>query len=214
MDRRASSEAAAGPGPSSAAAATVRVLEERLHTYDTARAGRRLVDATVRGAAAGLAVRGGLHLVSYIVGLLAKKRRSGGAPRPTKADLFRDTLRWGAFLGCFSGAFVSVDEAIAFFGGRRRTQAWRALVAGAAAGPTLLLTGRKSDHTSLALYVLLRGITLLVRCGNRPAAAPWKRRLLAPTRWRHGDVALMCLATPQLAYSWMILPSTLPANYR
>ena len=81
------------------------------------------------------------------------------------------------------------------------------------AGPTLLLTGRDSRHDSLALYVLLRGVALLVRCGNRPAAAPWKRRLLAPTRWRHGDVALMCLSTSQLAYSGIVEPSTLPPSY-
>lgn len=32
-----------------------------------------------------------------------------------------------------------------------------------------------------------------------PADSPClQRKLLAPTRWEHGDVALMCLATAQL----------------
>lgn len=30
--------------------------------------------------------------------------------------------------------------------------------------------------------------------------------LLKPTRWRHGDVALMCLSTAQIGYSWIALP--------
>jgi len=45
--------------------------------------------------------------------------------------------------------------------------------------------------------VLLRGVTLLVRCGNKPDAPPAARALLAPTRWRHGDTGLMCLCTAQ-----------------
>ena len=68
-------------------------------------------------------------------------------------------------------------------------------------------------HHSLAIYVLLRGITLLVRCGNKPDAPRLVRRLLAPTRWRHGDTGLMCLCTSQLAYSWICKPQTLPPTF-
>ena len=59
----------------------------------------------------------------------------------------------------------------------------------------------------------MRGFTLLVRCGNKPESPPLVRTLLAPTRWKHGDTALMCLATSQLGYSWIMLPSTLPPAY-
>lgn len=68
-------------------------------------------------------------------------------------------------------------------------------------------------HTSLALYILLRGITLLIRCGNKPDAPPAIRKALAPTRWTHGDTALMCLATSQITYSWIMMPHTLPKSY-
>ena len=37
-------------------------------------------------------------------------------------------------------------------------------------------------HTSLATYVLLRGIVLLVRVANRDVQHPVLRTLLAPTR--------------------------------
>ena len=203
-----------GPGPNSTFAETIAALQLRLRRHDTARAARRLSDAVVRGAASGLALRGGLHLVSYILGLLTNKsKKSNASPRPALQELLKDTLRWGAFLGCFSGAFVGADEAIACLFGTRKTAAWRALVSGALAGPALLLTGPNTTHTSLALYVFLRGLTLLVRCGNLPTAAPWKRRILAPTRWKHGDTFLMCLSTCQFGYSWIVMPSTLPASY-
>lgn len=74
----------------------------------------------------------------------------------------------------------------------------------------MLLTGGDQAHTSLALYLVVRGLVLLVRCGNLPEAHPLKRALLAPTRVRHGDALLMCLSTAQLAYSWICLPQVGP----
>ena len=203
--------------PSGTFSATIAALRRCVARHDTKRAQQRVSDAIVRGAVAGLTLRGGLHLASYLVGLFVKpktnRNNNNNNNKPSLGNLVRDTLRWGAFLGCFSGLFVTADESIACFIGRRRTAAWRSLAAGAIAGPTLLLTGPDTTHTSLALYVLLRGITLLVRCGNLPTASPWKRRLLTPTRWHHGDVFLMCLSTCQFGYSWIVMPSTLPPSY-
>lgn len=71
----------------------------------------------------------------------------------------------------------------------------------------------KARHHSLALYMLLRGITLLVRCGNKPEAPKRIRQLLTPTRWRHGDTAIMCACTSQIAYSWICVPTTLPPAF-
>ncbi|CAL8462877.1 g2411 [Coccomyxa elongata] len=127
--------------------------------------------------------------------------------------MIADTLRYTGFLGAFAGIYVSVDEGIAALFGKERTARWRAFVAGALAGPSLLLTGPKTRHHSLAIYILLRGLTLLVRCGNKPDAPPLVRRLLTPTRWRHGDTALMCACTSQIGYSWICKPQTLPATF-
>ena len=65
-----------------------------------------------------------------------------------------------------------------------RTSAWRSLVAGAVAGQMLALTGSETRHDSLATYVLLRGLTLLVRTANKPQADPTLRWLLTPTRMK------------------------------
>ena len=46
----------------------------------------------------------------------------------------------------------------------------------------LVLTGSETRHHSLATYVMLRGLTLLVRTANKPSANPLLRRLLALTR--------------------------------
>lgn len=79
-------------------------------------------------------------------------------------------------------------------------------MAGLLAGPTIRLTGPDSNHTTLANYVFLRGLVLLIRCGNLPSAPEWRKKALAPTRWSHGDVMLMCLAVSQLGYSWLVTP--------
>ena len=112
------------PPPAFDAAVTVALLRQRLRTYDTDRARERLVSAVVRGATAGLALRGGLHLVTYLLGLaLSRKRGKRGTPanaRPVGLELIKDTLRWGAFLGSFAGVFVTSDEVIALLGGKKR----------------------------------------------------------------------------------------------
>lgn len=36
----------------------------------------------------------------------------------------KETLRYGLFLGTFAGTYVSVDEIIASFGGRKRWVCW------------------------------------------------------------------------------------------
>jgi hypothetical protein len=192
-----------------------KLLHNRLEEFDTDRAVDRFTVAVVRGATTGFAIRGGLNLASYLLRLVstATKKKRHTKFRPSLVQLIKESLQWAAFLGAFSGTFVAADELVAFFGGRHRTQSWRAMAAGAAAGPTLLLTGSKESHTSLALYILIRGLALLVRCGNLPTAQPWKRHLLAPTRWKHGDVALVCLSTAQIGYSWIVLPETLPSSY-
>ncbi|KAI3438019.1 hypothetical protein D9Q98_000462 [Chlorella vulgaris] len=197
--------------PFAATLASLRQSVSDRWRQDHERALQRLQDAALRGAAAGLSLRGGLHLVSYVLHLVLRGKRQQS--RPDVAAMVKDTARWGAFLGTFSGLVVFWDELIALLAGRRRTREWRALVSGMLAGPAMLFTGSEQAHTSLALYVLIRGLTLLVRCGNLPDAHPIKRRLLAPTRWRHGDVALMCLSTAQIGYSWIALPQTLPISF-
>lgn len=74
----------------------------------------------------------------------------------------------------------------------------------------------KHRHYSLATYILLRGITLLIRTGNKPRVQqrhPWLHAALAPTRFKHGDTALMCAACSQIIYAFIMMPQTLPVSY-
>lgn len=206
-------------GPSQLAV-TLYELQARCRAYDRARAAERVTHAIVRGAAVGGTIRGGFSVARLLLGLLLARRGQGKrATQPAGgagvgqqlAQSLEYTARWAAFLGSYAGVTVLVEELIACLGGRRRTHAWRGMAAGAAAGPTLLLTGDR--YPSLSLYLVLRGLVLLVRCGNLPGTGPWKRAALAPTRWEHGDVALMCLSASQIMYSWICAPSTLPPFY-
>lgn len=178
-------------------------LAERKRAY------ARIFNAVVRGGGAGFAIRGGVNLVSLLLSLSAKGRKRSRSAK----ELAHDTARYTAFLGALGGAYVLLEETIAALFGKERTSKYRALVAGLLCGPTLLLTGREARHTSLSVYVLLRGLVLLVRCGNKASAHPLLRKALAPTRWQHGDTAIMCASTVQLAYSWLFLQQTLPTSY-
>lgn len=53
----------------------------------------------------------------------------------------------------------------------------------------------RNRHYSLATYILLRGITLLIRVGNKERNRrrhPALHAALALTRMQHGDTLLMC----------------------
>ncbi|KAG5006363.1 hypothetical protein JHK82_024322 [Glycine max] len=78
----------------------------------------------------------------------------------------KETLRYGLFLETFAGTFVSTDEVIgSIVDHHRHTTKWRALVAGAVAGSSMLLIGLEDQHTSLAIYILMRATVLASRCG-------------------------------------------------
>ncbi|KAH7278270.1 hypothetical protein KP509_38G033500 [Ceratopteris richardii] len=119
-------------------------------------------------------------------------------------------MRYGLFLGAFAGTFSTVDEVLSAIGGFQRTAGWRAFVAGAMAGPSLLLTGPDVQHTSMAIYILLRAAVLAARCGIKSEQFGW---LFRPFAWQHGDVALMCLSSSQILSAWILKPESLPSSY-
>ncbi|XP_078164409.1 uncharacterized protein LOC144559268 isoform X2 [Carex rostrata] len=123
----------------------------------------------------------------------------------------KETGRYGMFLGTFAGTFASVDELIAAIWGHKRTAKWRSLLAGLIAGPSMLLTGHNTQHTSLALYILVRSAVLASRCGIKS-----KRfgKYCKPLTWSHGDVFLMCLSSSQILSSYILKQDSLPSSYR
>jgi hypothetical protein len=178
---------------------------------------RRIVIASVKGFAIGAGIKGGLALFS-ILGRLRRRKlltslRKQGVMTNNEAIVMavKETLRYGLFLGTFAGTFVSVDEIIATLGGHRRTARWRALVAGAVAGPSMLLTGLETQHTGLAVYILMRAAVLASRCGIKS-----KRfgRICKPLTWSHGDIFLMCLSSSQILSAYILNQESLPPSYK
>ena len=167
-------------------------------TSDVKRALERLKTSMVRAGMVGGALKGGLNLFA----LLARARKRG-VRRAAAADAVRDTVSFAAFLVAFSGVYVSVDEGLSLRYGKQRSKSWRAAVAGAFAGPTLLLAdgvgrGPAADprrHHGLATYVWLRSVVLLVRRaieGLRPShrdPAPTPRPLRLRSRRRGSQMA-------------------------
>lgn len=68
-------------------------------------------------------------------------------------------------------------------------------------------TRARNRHYSLATYILLRGLTLLIRVGNKERNKqrhPTLYAALAPTRIEHGDTLLMCVSCEWPCCRWMV----------
>ncbi|WCJ44463.1 hypothetical protein M5689_025129 [Euphorbia peplus] len=173
----------------------------------------RIIIASAKGFSVGAGLKGGLSLFAVLAKLL-RSRSSRKVELFTNGEAIalalKETLRYGLFLGTFTGTFVSVDEIIASLGGHHRTREWRALVAGLIAGPSMLLTGLNTQHTSLTLYILMRASVLASRCGIKS-----KRfgKYCKPLTWKHGDVFLMCLASSQNLSAYILKPESLVPSY-
>ncbi|MBA0648018.1 hypothetical protein Goklo_015807, partial [Gossypium klotzschianum] len=103
---------------------------------------------------------------------------------------------------------------------KSRTAKWRALIAGLVAGPSMLLTGPNKQHTSLAIYILMRAAVLASRCGMKS-----KRfgKLCKPLTWKHDDdctfiIFLECNLLSGSIYvfrsSYLLKPESFPPSYR
>lgn len=177
----------------------------------------RIFTASVKGFAIGAGIKGGLSLFAILARL--RRRRSLSSVKKVQMasggqDLIlalKETIRYGLFLGTFAGTFVSVDEFIAALGGHQRTARWRAFLAGAIAGPSMLLTGFNTQHTSLAVYIFMRAAVLASRCGIKS-----KRfgRICKPLTWAHGDLFLMCLSSTQILCAYILKQDSLPQTYK
>ncbi|MCD9560123.1 hypothetical protein HAX54_018597 [Datura stramonium] len=68
-------------------------------------------------------------------------------------------------------SLVHLYKIVSAWGGHRRTAKWRALLAGAIAGPSMLLTGN-TQYISLTIYILMCAAVLASRCGIKNEATP------------------------------------------
>uniref|UniRef100_A0A2P2J7W2 Transmembrane protein 135 N-terminal domain-containing protein n=1 Tax=Rhizophora mucronata TaxID=61149 RepID=A0A2P2J7W2_RHIMU len=182
---------------------------------------RRIITASAKGFSIGAGLKGGLALFSILARLRRRTRTSSSSLSFRKVEVFsnseaitlaiKETLRYGLFLGTFAGTFASVDEIIASLAGHRRTARWRALFAGLIAGPSMLLTGPNTQHTSLAIYILMRAAVLASRCGIKS-----KRfgKICKPLTWKHGDIFLMCLSSSQILSAYILRQESLPLSYK
>ena len=95
-------------------------LYRRLIAHDHNRAWFRFLNAVVRGGLSGVCLRGGLHLASFLFGLIVKWRQRRAVHSLNFWSKLQDTARYAAFLATYSGIFVAVAEGIAAVSGKRR----------------------------------------------------------------------------------------------
>uniref|UniRef100_A0A6V7QWT8 Uncharacterized protein n=1 Tax=Ananas comosus var. bracteatus TaxID=296719 RepID=A0A6V7QWT8_ANACO len=170
---------------------------------------RRCAEASAKGFAIGAGLKGGLALFSILTRLRSRRSLRSSARGSDHGDQ-RDDAIWNVS-GAFAGTFVSVDECIAAIWGHKRTAGWRALLAGALAGPSMILTGPNTQHTSLAIYILMRAAVLASRCGIKSKKFG---HLCKPLTWSHGDIFLMCLSSSQILSAYILKQDSLPLSYK
>lgn len=84
-------------------------------------------------------------------------------------------------------------------------------MAGLIAGPSMLLTGHNTQHTSLAIYILMRAAVLATRCGIKSERFG---QICKPLTWKHGDIFLMCLSSSQILSAYILKQESLPPSYK
>nr|VDC71555.1 unnamed protein product [Brassica rapa] len=170
---------------------------------------RRITVASIKAFSIGTGIKGGLAIFSIFARLARRRSRRTGDFSNSEAIAMgiKETLRYGLFLGTFAGMSHYLDPFFFLF----LTAKWRALFAGLVAGPSMLLTGPNTQHTSLAVYILMRAAVLASRCGIKS-----KRfgSFCKPLTWKHGDLFLMCLSSSQILSSYILKQDSLPSSYK
>jgi len=158
-------DSGAGPGPGS-------VCDSQ--RQDLIRALDRLRDTVLKSAAIGMCLRGGLHTLSVLLSQLSRRKRQSKRSGAHLQALALDTLQFASFLAAFGGTYVAVDEGLGQCIGKERSKAWRAAVAGACAGPTILIMGWERPPTCLhsAPALILFPGPLLCSCTPLSLALP------------------------------------------
>lgn len=174
----------------------------------------RVRTAAVRSFGTGMILRGGLHGISRLLSLV--KKGKGGKDRRTVSlvDALMESMRTGLLLASIAAMYVASEEGVRLIAGKDESAQWRCLVAGMLAGLGIMLAP-KSGRSSLATYIFLRGLTVLLRSLNKESSPipPLIRTILSVTRMDHGDVALMCLSGSVILYCFIMQPSALPSSY-
>ena len=184
---------------------------ERDARRDRARARRRARTAIARAAAFGAVLRGGLSVGKIALAATRRGRRGTTAGRARKA--VRDVASYAAFLATFAGTYVSADEGLRRRYGGEESKAWRCALAGACAGPSLMLAGSGATHYGLAGYIWVRSIVLLTRVAQKSEDETMKR-LTAATRMEHGDCALMVGSAAVILSCFILRPETVEPAYK
>ncbi|CAI0547947.1 unnamed protein product [Linum tenue] len=117
-----------------------------------------------------------------------------------------EACRVGLLFGGFTGSYHALRCLLRKC--RKKETPWNAILAGSAAGLSVLALDDPNSRRTLALYLLAR----LAQCAYNSAKSKNKFHLWG-SHWRHGDTLLFSLACAQVMYSFVMHPDSLPKAY-
>ncbi|KAK4348958.1 hypothetical protein RND71_031713 [Anisodus tanguticus] len=142
----------------------------------------RIYSASIKGFTIGAGLKGGLAIFA-LLSRLRRRKSSKKAQMVSSSEDVVFALKETLRYGLFLGTF---------------------------AGPSMLLIGN-TQHTSLAIYILMCATVLASRCGIKS-----KRfgHICKPLTWAHGDIFLMCLSSSQILSTYILKQDSLHPSYK
>ncbi|KAL6977600.1 hypothetical protein U1Q18_026392 [Sarracenia purpurea var. burkii] len=118
-----------------------------------------------------------------------------------------EACRIGLLFGGFTGSYHALRCLLRKL--RKKETPLNAILAGSAAGLSILALDDSNRRRTLALYLLAR----LAQCAYNSAKSNNKFHLWG-SHWQHGDSLLFALASAQVMYSFVMRPESLPKSYQ
>ncbi|CAL5343802.1 unnamed protein product [Camellia sinensis] len=118
-----------------------------------------------------------------------------------------EACRIGLLFGGFTGSYHALRCLLRKL--RKKETPLNAILAGSAAGLSILALDDSNRRRTLALYLLAR----LAQCAYNSAKSKNKFHLWG-SHWRHGDALLFAFACAQVMYSFVMRPESLPKSYQ
>lgn len=118
-----------------------------------------------------------------------------------------EACRIGLLFGGFTGSYHALRCLLRKL--RKKETPLNAILAGSAAGLSILALDDPNRRRTLALYLLAR----VAQCAYNSAKSKNKFHFWG-SHWRHGDSLLFALASAQVMYAFVMRPESLPKSYQ
>eukprot|EP00455_Lapot_gusevi_P028538 TRINITY_DN3048_c0_g1_i3.p1 TRINITY_DN3048_c0_g1~~TRINITY_DN3048_c0_g1_i3.p1 ORF type:complete len:446 (+),score=97.67 TRINITY_DN3048_c0_g1_i3:102-1439(+) len=157
---------------------------------------------SIKGALKSFSIGFGIKSSINLITSLVFQRKLLSKPLEFVKHVFGpDSLRFGAFLGLFTGSFKIVQCLARHL--RQKEDHFNSLLAGCLASFSILVDDSERQKT-FSLYLLVRAMDLLYHSGVRHQVI---------SKFEHRDIFLFCVACCVIMYCWHFNKDMLPKSY-